>query len=67
MDSKTVRYSVMDNVLIMIFPSPEGAKDFAARLQTADLLHKLGKTNMPTVAIKPNLGLIGQPKPRIVT
>jgi hypothetical protein len=66
MDSRTVRFSRMDNVVVMIFPSPEGAKDFAARLQTADLLQKLklGKTNMPTVPVKPSLGTL--PKPRIV-
>jgi hypothetical protein len=64
MDTKTVRYSVMDNVLIMIFPSPEGAKDFVGRLQTADLLQRIGKTNLPPIAAKPTLGTL--PKPRIV-
>ena len=56
MDSKTVRYSLMDNVLIMIFPSPEGAKDFVGRLQTANLLQQIGKMNMPAVPVKPSLG-----------
>lgn len=62
MDTRTVRYSVMDNVVIMIFPSPEGAKDFVGRLQTADLLQKIGKINMPAVAVKPSLGNMLKPR-----
>jgi hypothetical protein len=66
MDSRTVRFSRMDNVVVMIFPSPEGALDFVTRLNTQNLLAQLTKTKVPAVPMKPSLGTFA-PKPRVVT
>jgi hypothetical protein len=64
MDSKTVRYSVMENVVVMIFPEAQGAKDFIGRLQTANLLQQLTKKDMPLIPAKPTLG--PPLKPRVI-
>jgi hypothetical protein len=57
-DNRTVRFSRMDNVVVMIFPSPEGALDFVTRLTTQNLLAQMTKNKAPVAPVKPGLGAI---------
>lgn len=53
---RTVRYGRIGEVVVMIFPEEQGAKDFIMRIETQDLLAKIAKSNMPIVPVKPVLG-----------
>jgi hypothetical protein len=55
MDTKTVRYARMGEVVVMIFPEEQGAKDFIGRIETQNLLSKITR-NMPIAPMKPVLG-----------
>jgi len=57
MDSRTVRYGRIGEVVVMIFPDEEGSKHFITRLETQNLLGKIGN-NAPIAPLKP---LMGQP------
>lgn len=54
MDSKTVRYGRIGEVVIMIFPDEQGSKHFITRLETQNLLGKIGN-NAPIAPLKPSI------------
>jgi hypothetical protein len=61
MDSKTVRYGRIGEVVVMIFPEENGAKHFISQIETQNLLkHTVGmeKMRLPIIA--------NQLKPRMV-
>jgi len=63
MDSRTVRYGRIGEVVVMIFPDEAGSKHFITRLETQNLLGKIG-ANAPIAPVKPQV--INTLKPRIV-
>jgi len=54
MDSKTVRYGRMGEVVVMVFPDEAGSKHFITRLETQNLLGKIG-ANAPIAPLKPSI------------
>jgi hypothetical protein len=62
MDSKTVRYARMGEVVVLKFPEEQGAKDFIMRIETQDLLAKITKGNMPVAPMKPSIGTPLKPR-----
>jgi hypothetical protein len=63
MDSRTVRYGRIGEVVVMIFPDEQGSKHFITRLETQNLLGKIGN-NTPIAPLKPSI--IPNLKPRNV-
>jgi len=62
MDSKTVTYARMGEVVVLKFPEEQGAKDFIMRIETQDLLAKITKSNVPIAPVKPILGTPLKPR-----
>jgi len=60
MDSRTVRYGRIGEVVVLIFPDEAGSKHFITQIETQNLLKKMGLDKMP-VPINSN-----PLKPRIV-
>jgi hypothetical protein len=59
---RNVRYARMGEVVVMIFPEEQAAKDFIGRIETQNLLQQITKTKMPAVAMKPSLGTMLKPR-----
>jgi hypothetical protein len=54
MDSRTVRYGRMGEVVILIFPDEYGSKNFISQIETKNLLKKFDIEKTPTpIAINP--------------
>lgn len=53
---RTVRYGRIGEVVIMIFPEEQGAKEFILRIETQSLLKKIGMNNVPLSPLKPTIG-----------
>jgi hypothetical protein len=47
MDSRTVRYGRMGEVVVLIFPDENGSKNFITQIETQNLLKKTGLEKMP--------------------
>jgi hypothetical protein len=60
MDSKTVRYGRIGEVVVLIFPDESGSKHFITQLETQNLLKKMGMDKMPVRTVDSKL------KPRMV-
>jgi hypothetical protein len=67
MDSRTVRYGRMGEVVILIFPDENGSKHFIQQIETQNLLKKFDIDKTP-IAINPlaNTKKIPNFKPRVV-
>jgi hypothetical protein len=69
MDSRTVRYGRIGEVVVLIFPDEFGSKHFITQIETKNILAKMGMDKgmekMPMPAVNQQ---IAQPKltPRIV-
>jgi hypothetical protein len=50
MDTKTVRYGRIGEVVVLIFPDEAGSKYFISHIETQNLLKKMG---MDKIAIPP--------------
>ena len=57
---RTVNYGRIKNVVVLIFPDEEGSKHFITKIETENLLRKIGVENTPVKAIDPKW------KPRLV-
>ena len=63
MDSRTVRYGRIGEVVVLIFPDEFGSKQFITQIETQNILKKMGMEKMPM----PNLPSVNQKMaPRIV-
>lgn len=60
MDSKTVRYGRIGEVVVLIFPDEAGSKHFITHIETQNILSKMGMDKMPVQSIDKQL------KPRLV-
>lgn len=60
MDSKTVRYGRIGEVVVLIFPDEAGSKHFITHIETQNLLKNIGMDKMP-------VRVDNQLKPRFVT
>jgi hypothetical protein len=60
MDTKTVRYGRIGEVVVLIFPDESGSKHFITHIETQNILAKMGMDKMP-------LRVDTQLKPRMVT
>ena len=47
MDSRTVRYGRIGEVVVMIFPDEFGSKHFITQIETQNILKKMGMEKMP--------------------
>jgi hypothetical protein len=47
MDTKTVRYGRIGEVVVLIFPDEAGSKHFITHIETQNLLSKMGMDKMP--------------------
>lgn len=60
MDSRTVRYGRIGEVVVLIFPDEAGSKHFITHIETENLLKNLGVEKMPIPSIAKQL------KPRMI-
>lgn len=60
MDSKTVRYGRIGEVVVLIFPDESGSKHFITQIENQNILRKMGMENMPVKTVDQKL------KPRFV-
>jgi len=65
MDSRTVRYGRIGEVVVLIFPDEFGSKHFITQIETQNILKKMGMEKMPMPAVNQKMA---QPAltPRIV-
>jgi len=62
MDSKTVKYARMGEVVVLKFAEEQQAKDFIGHIETQNLLAKITKTGMTVAPMKPVLGTPLKPR-----
>ncbi|MCJ7431376.1 hypothetical protein MUO83_09230 [Candidatus Bathyarchaeota archaeon] len=60
MDSRTVRYGRIGEVVVLIFPDEFGSKHFITQIETKNILAKMGMEKMPVQGVnqkiaQPNL------------
>ncbi len=60
MDSKTVRYARMGEVVVLKFPDEAGAKHFISQIETQNILKQAGFDKMPVRPVDSPL------KPRLI-
>lgn len=60
MDSRTVRYGRIGEVVVLIFPDEFGSKNFITQIETQNLLKKTGMDTMHIPDVQKTL------KPRMV-
>jgi len=60
MDSRTVRYGRIGEVVVLIFPDEFGSKHFITQIETQNILKKMGMEKMPMPAVNQKMA------PRIV-
>jgi hypothetical protein len=60
MDTKTVRYGRIGEVVVLIFPDEAGSKHFITHIETQNLLKKMGMDKLQIPSIDKQL------KPRLV-
>jgi hypothetical protein len=61
MDSKTVRYGRIGEVVVLIFPDEQGSKHFITHIETQNLLKKMG-VQAEKIAVAPMIDRTFQPR-----
>lgn len=60
MDTRTVRYGRIGEVVVLIFPDESGSKHFITQIETQNLLKKMGMDKLAVPSINKTL------QPRVI-